>query len=265
MVKPLTFWLLLALILGCAFFNVRADEGEDFEEFEESEDGFEIEEEEEEFEEEEEEFDEEFADSENKIIETAFIIPDYPDMVLPIGDEVTALISVKNFGDEPYNFTYVGGSIQSVFDLTYFIQNFTATPIGLVVEPKEEATIEFKFTPDKSLEPLEFWISSWLLYNSTDGYGRVDVQYPINRTCELVPGSGAANETMINYTIGATVFIIGLYAATLFMGGKKTYVADKPKKKSTGKPSSWTQDIYKPSSTSRSVGNKRRKSSRKKD
>ena len=47
------------------------------------------------------------------------------------------------------------------------IVQFTVREVAASVESNQEISLEYVFMPDKSLEPLEFHLSAWVLYNST--------------------------------------------------------------------------------------------------
>jgi len=100
-------------------------------------------------------------------VSTSIIFPDYPDKRFPVGEKITVLIGFKNTGKSGFNISYVGAHLNSPFDLSYYIQNFTVREVGATVEPNNEISIEYAFMPDKSLEPLEFHLNAWVLYNNT--------------------------------------------------------------------------------------------------
>lgn len=78
------------------------------------------------------------------------------------------MVGFQNRGDSVYNLTHIGASLHSPFDFNYHIQNFTYREVNAEVGPGEEGSIEYSFTPDKSLEAdLEFQLSISLYYNDT--------------------------------------------------------------------------------------------------
>jgi len=99
---------------------------------------------------------------------TRVLFPDFPAKKIPVGKEVTALIGFSNTGDKAFNVTGIGAHLHSPYDFAYYIQNFTAYEIEGVIEPGSQLSIEYTFKPDPSLEPLEFHLSGWILYNDSD-------------------------------------------------------------------------------------------------
>jgi len=99
---------------------------------------------------------------------TRVLFPDYPTKKIPVGKEVTVLVGFSNSGEKTFNITGIGAHLHSPFDFGYYIQNFTAYEVEGEVGPGEQLALEYTFKPDPSLEPLEFHLSGWILYNDSD-------------------------------------------------------------------------------------------------
>jgi len=97
---------------------------------------------------------------------------------------VTVLVGFSNSGDKAFNLTAIGAHLHSPFDFSYYIQNFTAYEVDGVVEPGAQVSLEYTFKPDPSLEPLEFHLSGWILYNDSDN--NMFRSTFVNGTIELV-------------------------------------------------------------------------------
>merc|ERR1740130_2392683 len=115
-------------------------------------------------------------------LQTQAYFPDYPDKRLPIDKEVTMLVSITNTGSDVFNVSFIGASLHSPYDVNYYIQNFTVRPLADYLYPTAQYTIEYKFTADAKLEPLEYWFSAFVMVNGTR---RMFKQTPINGTVEL--------------------------------------------------------------------------------
>jgi len=106
-------------------------------------------------------------------VRTVVYFPDYPDKKLDIGERVTALIGFHNKGDLTFNITAIGAHFQSPYDLSYFIQNFSIRDVGsvggMLVDEHKQLTLDYVFAPDKSLEPIQFWLGGWIQYNGSNG------------------------------------------------------------------------------------------------
>jgi len=140
--------------------------------------------------------------------------------------------------------------------------------VGAVVEAKQEVSLEYTFRPDKNLEPSEYWLSGWLVYN--DSNDRQLMRAYHNTTIEL---SEAASSSLIDLQ---QVFLLATLAGLcgLAFFGVTNYV-NQGKKKRTSRPatapersdgepkldSSWDPVIYKQSP--KSLAANKRKSDRK--
>lgn len=197
------------------------------------------------------------------VVETSVYFPDHQDRKFPIGAPVTMLLLVKNAGDEPFQLTGVAAHLHSIFDLNYYVQNFTGRELGYVVEPQREASIEYMFMPDKSLEPLEFHFSAFIEYNSTTG--DVYRSTPVNGTVELyeLPAQWDL-QTVLSYTastgvftaIGYIVFINFFKPSKSSRSSRSSRAASAPSGKGSASTSSgpsnideWAGPIYKPKPT----------------
>jgi len=115
---------------------------------------------------------------------TRVLFPDFPTKKIPVGKEVTVLVGFSNSGDKTFNITAIGAHLHSPFDFGYYIQNFTAYEIEGVIGPGEQLSLEYTFKPDPSLEPLEFHLSGWIIYNDSDS--NMFRSTFVNGTIELV-------------------------------------------------------------------------------
>lgn len=69
----------------------------------------------------------------------------HPDHKLPIGENVIVLCHFANAGNYPYNLTAMMGSLNSPFDFSFHIQNYSYQQVGVVVPPNEEVTLKYEF------------------------------------------------------------------------------------------------------------------------
>jgi len=147
-------------------------------------------------------------------VHTHFIFPQFTEKRFVVGEKVTALISFANRGQKIFNITAVGAHLHSPFDFSYYIQNFTAREVDATVHPGHEQSIEYVFVPDKSLEPLEFWLSAWVQYN--DSNDRVFRTTYTNGTIELVEKPSEFNPREF-FTWVVTLAVIGVVVYFVFV------------------------------------------------
>lgn len=141
------------------------------------------------------------------------LFPDHPDKRLPIGKEITMLIGVSNIGSGQFNISHVGAHLHSPYDFNYYIQNFTAVARPEFLFPAAQYTLEYKFTMQEKLEPLDYWFSAFVIINGTD---RIYKQTPINGTVTLIRDGSffGINDVMMYITSLAAIGGIG-YAVLL--------------------------------------------------
>jgi len=84
-------------------------------------------------------------------VKTVVLFPEDQDKRFPVLTKLVALIGFDNRADVQFNVTAIGAHFQSPYDLSYYIQNFTARDFsqfgGQVVEPHSQATLEYVFLP----------------------------------------------------------------------------------------------------------------------
>lgn len=51
--------------------------------------------------------------------------------------------------------------------LFFFLKQYTAKYLGLLVEPDTQVSVQYTFFPDPQLDPFQFRLSAALIYNST--------------------------------------------------------------------------------------------------
>jgi len=180
------------------------------------------------------------------------------------GEDIVVLIGFANHALQTYfNVSYIGAQLHSPFDFSYYIQNFTVREVEAIVGPGQETTVEYRFKPDITLEPIEFQLSAWLIYNSSEGKLYQSTIY--NNTIELIEKYEPWSlSSIINYALViAGLGVIGYVGYQLTSGsgtGKKKRgnrrvngtVVD-----ASGQPvvaAEWsTSSVYTPSSKSKAV------------
>jgi hypothetical protein len=136
-----------------------------------------------------------------------------------IDEPVTVLLGFKNDASESFNITTLGAHFHSPYDLSYFIQNFTRRYVSVSADPGQQVTLEYKFTPDKSLEPVSIWLSGWVEYNDTDKVYRNTF---FNTTVELIerPGDVTTRRFFTLVLLTAVVLLAGYVFFGLFSSSK---------------------------------------------
>lgn len=104
-------------------------------------------------------------------ISTVHVFPKHATKQFPAGDLIKTVVGIHNDGSQPYNISAIMGSLNSPFDFSMYIQNFTVQYYFQVVEPGEELAVEYVFRPDPILSPREFIVALTVFYEGTkNGY-----------------------------------------------------------------------------------------------
>jgi len=195
----------------------------------------------------------------NPDVQTTVYFPDFPDRKLVQGEDVTVLIGLTNTGSKEFNVSYVGESLHSLFDYTYYIQNFTAKFADAILHPKSELTVEYKFKPDINLEPLEFHLSGFVFYNVSK-IEEPFVHTWINGTVELIEKKqGFSVQSAFNYVL----VIAAVAGAAFFALNRKPKKSSREQGTRRAAADTWEATIYTPATKSKAAGVKSRRSNKK--
>jgi len=194
-------------------------------------------------------------------VRTVVYFPDFTDKKFHVGEKVNALIGFNNKGDSGFNVTAIGAFFHSPYDYSYYIQNFSAREVGVTLAGHWQVTFEYVFWPDKGLEPLDYWLSGWILYNSTDGREHISTWY--NGTVQLVEKNTEFDiRRVFSYFllasgIGLVVYIVIHVSQS---GGKKKKERKPYSERSTAPVETTDADwgtIYKPAEKARRAGSRK--------
>ena len=190
-------------------------------------------------------------------VTTYIHFPDSKDHKFVQGEDVVVLVGVANGSPSTYfNVSYIGAQLHSPYDFSYYIQNFTVRETESIVGPSQETTIEYRFRPDVSLEPIEFQLSVWAIYNSSEG--RMYQSTVFNDTVELVERSepwsvgSVFNTALVLSGLG----VMGYVAYNLLQGGQQAGKKRRAKRTDGDTPKApveWETKIYKPAVKQRTV------------
>jgi len=140
-------------------------------------------------------------------IETSYYFPGYTEQKFPIGEVVTALCHFSNDGESPFNVTAIMGSLNNPFDFSFYIQNYSYKPVGIMVRPGEEISFEYQFQLHPNLEPVEYALSHTVFYEN-DKIGFSSTFF--NQTVELYYSSS-------DYDFDSILKILGSIGFTCFV------------------------------------------------
>lgn len=157
----------------------------------------------------------------------------------------------------------VGAHLHSPYDFNFYIQNFTVRWTSSLLPAHSEVTVEYKFRPDDKLEPLDFHLSGWMIYNDTSSPPIMYRSVFFNQTIEVAEkgGSGWSIRSLLT-----TLLVLGALAAGAYVFLSQTTVGKKAAKRATAaahstqeKPAAWEATVYKPKAQQKAAGAKQTK------
>jgi len=198
-------------------------------------------------------------------VRTVVYFPDFVDKKFHVGSKVNTLIGFNNKGDSGFNVTAIGAYFHSPYDYSYYIQNFSIKEVGVTLAGHWQVTFEYVFAPDKGLEPLDYWLSGWILYNSTDGREYLSTWY--NGTVQLVEKETEFDiRRVFSYFLLASAIGLVIYVVINFsQGSGKKKRERRPISERTAKAESTAEDwgvqdlVYTPAEKARRAGSRKAK------
>jgi len=175
------------------------------------------------------------------------------------GNEVTALIGMINHGDKTYNVSYVGAHLHSPYDFNFYVQNFSVGFTSSLLPPHSEVTINYRFRPDEKLEPLDFHLSGWLIYN--DSAVPTQIIYRslfVNQTIEVLERKQEWTvQSAITWSFSGIGMLVVSYVAMQYWGGLSGSRKRSVTRGEGGAAAGWEAKVYKPAAVQKAVSKKR--------
>jgi hypothetical protein len=129
-----------------------------------------------------------------------------------------------------------------------------------LLPPKSEVTVEYKFRPDEKLEPLDFHLSGWLIYNDSASTPIIYRSLFFNQTVEVAEkrAEWTVQSFFTTALVLAGIAIAGYVALAQTAVGKKTSKRLAASAAPTGEAAAaWTASVYKPATVQKAVGSKK--------
>jgi len=185
-------------------------------------------------------------------VSVSWVFPDNLDRRLKLGEVSSLLLGFQNRAEQAFNITGVGAHLQSPFDLSYYIQNFTARRVsGAAVGPGQYGSVEYQFRPDSILEPNEYWMTAWVIYNNSADQVYLHTFY--NGTVELFDEGGNFGRSFLNIALAVAVIgVLTFILVSVTNLTKKTGIR-KLMERGTRTPVDESIEIYKPAAKNRVV------------
>ncbi|XP_066528273.1 translocon-associated protein subunit alpha-like [Hoplias malabaricus] len=133
-----------------------------------------------------------------------------PKEEFPANEIVKCLVGFTNNGSEDFTVQSLEASFRYPQDFQFYIQNFTALPLEMVVPSKKQASFEYSFIPAAPMAGRPFGLVILLNYRDSQGNGFQNAVY--NQTVTITElDEGLDGETMFMY-----IFLSGLVVLLVF-------------------------------------------------
>ena len=141
---------------------------------------------------------------------------------LPVGEETKVVVGIINNGEHSVNVTRAMGSINSPFQFSFHVKNFTMRGYQPQVEvpPGEERNIEFAFTPRDDIEAVDFTVCLTVFYE--DDEETFSTQF-FNSTVKFYePNKGMDAQSVLSmFLLLGFVGAVGYFVSGSLMGKRK--------------------------------------------
>jgi len=161
----------------------------------------------------------------NSEVEPASLMPDLlEDGKVPQGVESHLLISLANLGSKMFNVTGADGVLQDA-ETGKRLQKFAKYEFGEPLNPREQRSFRFGFTPKEQLKLGDYRFVFSVYYTNKDKDPFVDVVY--NETATLVVKPPSTEDTLLYAAVGVGVLLLAvlLYALVPKSKGAKKAAA----------------------------------------
>ncbi|KAJ9454037.1 Translocon-associated protein subunit alpha [Diplonema papillatum] len=106
------------------------------------------------------------------------------------GQPTKALVTFSNAGDTTYQLEFLNAHLASAHQMDHIVQNLTGILINRTVNEGESASVLYKFTPWKELEPRDYNLVLQLYFMSEDDNERISLS-AFNQTVPVHDGTSS--------------------------------------------------------------------------
>lgn len=142
---------------------------------------------------------------------TTHIFADYSPEGFPAGSVSSVVVGFKNVGStKAFHLQNVEASLRHLQDFSYYLYNFSALAIDVIVQPGEEVSVLYQFRPHETFEPRAFGFV--LNVNYVDQEGKQYVDAVVNTTVSIVDPL-ADSTSAFAYVAGASLVAVLAFLA----------------------------------------------------
>lgn len=151
------------------------------------------------------------------------------------GEQVEALIGFDVSVDgQAQHVEFVRAALESVAQPGYVVQNMTGTLYNRTVQRGEAATLVYKFTPDKQIDPRDYGLVIQVWFHEGEDEAERSTLAAFNGTVTLVDASSAVDVQMIVMVLILCGIAAALWKLASKKGGRRARPAPQAREKSVG-------------------------------
>jgi len=138
---------------------------------------------------------------------TEYVFPNNPDLKFYPGEIVDVVFSMINTGQHPITVDGISATLYYHLDARYAIQNYTLTRSSLVLQPRDDRSLAYRFMPHPMLEVGEFGLYGQVYYHDWENMNYTTVFF--NQTIDLVdPPSALDSDTLLRVFGGIAIALL---------------------------------------------------------
>lgn len=146
------------------------------------------------------------------------------------GKMVKFLVGFLNNGEQHFVVETMDASFRYPQDFSFYLQNFTVSKFERLVEPKQQVTFEYAFTPSETFNARPFGLT--VNVNYRDAEGKIFQDAVFNDTITIVElDDGLDGETFFMYIFLAALCVLTLVGVHQLLGSLSRKKLSKPKQK----------------------------------
>eukprot|EP01094_Clydonella_sp_ATCC50884_P017864 TRINITY_DN3196_c0_g1_i2.p1 TRINITY_DN3196_c0_g1~~TRINITY_DN3196_c0_g1_i2.p1 ORF type:complete len:198 (-),score=57.29 TRINITY_DN3196_c0_g1_i2:79-633(-) len=115
---------------------------------------------------------------------TEYIFPNNVDLKFNPGEIVELVFSMKNVGIHPITVDGMSATLYYTQDARYAIQNYSAVRANLVLQPRDDRALSYRFMPHPMLEVGDYGLYAQVYYHDWENKNYTTVYF--NQTIDLV-------------------------------------------------------------------------------
>jgi len=151
-------------------------------------------------------------------IVSKYVFPNNPDMKFNPGEIVELVFSLENTGIHPITVDGMSATLYYNQDARYAIQNYSAVRANVVLQPRDDRALSYRFMPHPMLEVGEYGLYAQVYYHDWENKNYTSVFF--NQTIDLTEAPTAFDSDLMLRVVFGVVVIALVAFVFRFISGK---------------------------------------------